>query len=95
VDLVCAARCARADRVVWRTGESLPQNSNELFTTSSALTGRKISSDITGLIGQYAHGNEPSHHIAYLFNWAEQPWRTAEIVSQIMTEFYLAAPAGI
>jgi predicted alpha-1,2-mannosidase len=68
---------------------------NELFTTSSALTGAEISSDITGLIGQYAHGNEPSHHIAYLFNWAEQPWRTAEIVSQIMTEFYLATPAGI
>jgi predicted alpha-1,2-mannosidase len=68
---------------------------NELFTTSSTLTGAEISSDITGLIGQYAHGNEPSHHIAYLFNWAEQPWRTAEIVSQIMTEFYQAAPAGL
>ncbi|MGN6644865.1 MAG: GH92 family glycosyl hydrolase [Verrucomicrobiota bacterium] len=68
---------------------------NELFTTSSALTGEQISGDITGLIGQYAHGNEPSHHIAYLFNWAEQPWRTAEIVSQIMTEFYQAAPAGL
>jgi predicted alpha-1,2-mannosidase len=68
---------------------------NELFTTSSALTGSEISSDITGLIGQYAHGNEPSHHIAYLFNWAEQPWRTAEIVHQIMTEFYLPTPAGL
>ena len=68
---------------------------NDLFTTSSALTGKEISGDITGLIGQYAHGNEPSHHIAYLFNWAEQPWRTAEIVSQIMTEFYQAAPAGL
>jgi predicted alpha-1,2-mannosidase len=68
---------------------------NELFTTSSALTGEEISSDITGLIGQYAHGNEPSHHIAYLFNWAQQPWRTAEIVSQITTEFYLAAPGGL
>ncbi|MDI1320182.1 MAG: glycoside hydrolase family 92 protein, partial [bacterium] len=68
---------------------------NELFTTSSALTGKEISGDITGLIGQYAHGNEPSHHIAYLFNWAEQPWRTAEIVHQIMTEFYLATPAGL
>jgi predicted alpha-1,2-mannosidase len=68
---------------------------NELFTTSSALTGKEISGDITGLIGQYAHGNEPSHHIAYLFNWAEQPWRTAEIVSQILTEFYLATPGGL
>lgn len=68
---------------------------NELFTTSSVLTGEEVSSDITGLIGQYAHGNEPSHHIAYLFNWAEQPWRTAELVTQIMTEFYKATPGGI
>ena len=68
---------------------------NQLFTTDSTLTGERISGDITGLIGQYAHGNEPSHHIAYLFNWAEQPWRTQEIVYQIMTEFYQAAPAGL
>ena len=67
---------------------------NELFTTSSTLTGEEISSDITGLIGQYAHGNEPSHHIAYLFNWAEQPWRTAEITTRIMTDFYQATPGG-
>jgi predicted alpha-1,2-mannosidase len=75
--------------------ETFAAKLNELFTTSSALTGKEISGDITGLIGQYAHGNEPSHHIAYLFNWAEQPWRTAEIVSQIMIEFYQAAPAGL
>lgn len=68
---------------------------NELFTTSSDLTGEDVSGDITGLIGQYAHGNEPSHHIAYLFNWADQPWRTAEVVHQILTEFYLATPAGL
>ena len=68
---------------------------NELFTTDSTLTGEQISGDITGLIGQYAHGNEPSHHIAYLFNWVEQPWRTQEILHQIMTEFYLAAPGGL
>jgi len=68
---------------------------NQLFTTDSTLTGERISGDITGLIGQYAHGNEPSHHIAYLFNWAKQPWRTQEIVHQIMTEFYQAAPAGL
>jgi predicted alpha-1,2-mannosidase len=68
---------------------------NQLFTTDSTLTGERISGDITGLIGQYAHGNEPSHHIAYLFNWVEQPWRTQEIVHQIMTEFYQAAPAGL
>ena len=68
---------------------------NELFTTDSALTGEEVSADITGLIGQYAHGNEPSHHIAYLFNWAEQPWRTVEITNRIMTDFYQATPGGI
>lgn len=68
---------------------------NELFTTDSVLTGEEVSADITGLIGQYAHGNEPSHHIAYLFNWAEQPWRTAEITTRIMTGFYLPNPGGI
>jgi predicted alpha-1,2-mannosidase len=75
--------------------ERFAEKLNELFTTSAVLTGKGISADITGLIGQYAHGNEPSHHVAYLFNWAEQPWRTAEIVTQIMTEFYLATPAGV
>lgn len=66
-----------------------------LFTTDSTLTGEKISSDITGLIGQYAHGNEPSHHIAYLFNWVEQPWRAQELLHRIMTDFYQATPAGL
>ncbi len=60
---------------------------NELFTTQRKLSGRD-QSDVTGLIGQYAHGNEPSHHMAYLFNYAGQPWRTQEIVHRICTEFY-------
>jgi predicted alpha-1,2-mannosidase len=68
---------------------------NELFTTDSKITGERISGDITGMIGQYAHGNEPSHHIAYLFNWVDQPWRAQELLHQIMTEFYQAAPAGL
>lgn len=75
--------------------EPFAKKLNELFTTDSTLTGEQISGDITGLIGQYAHGNEPSHHIAYLFNWVEQPWKTQEILHQIMTEFYLATPGGI
>lgn len=71
---------------------------NETFTTTSVQTGPltdQIDRNISGLIGQYAHGNEPSHHIAYLFNWAEQPWRTDELVYKIMTEFYPASPAGL
>ncbi|MBC7508270.1 MAG: glycoside hydrolase family 92 protein, partial [Ferruginibacter sp.] len=52
-------------------------------------------SDITGLIGQYAHGNEPSHHIAYLYNYTNAPWKTQEKVHQIMTQFYKNAPDGL
>lgn len=51
--------------------------------------------DLTGLIGQYAHGNEPSHHIAYLYALAGQQWKTAEKVSLIMEEFYNDDPDGV
>jgi len=68
---------------------------DSLFTTSSELLGENKSADITGLIGQYAHGNEPSHHIAYLFNYVDRPWRTQEIVSQIVDEFYTDQPDGL
>jgi len=67
---------------------------NELFTTQRKLSGRD-QSDVTGLVGQYAHGNEPSHHMAYLFNYAGQPWRTQEIVHKICTEFYPNNPDGL
>src|SRR5688500_4827728 len=67
---------------------------DELFTTESKLAGRE-QPDITGLIGQYAHGNEPSHHIAYLYNYAAEPWKTQFRVRQIMDEFYKPAPDGL
>lgn len=67
---------------------------NELFTTEKQLSGRD-QSDVTGLIGQYAHGNEPSHHMAYLFNYAGEPWRTQELVHKICTEFYPNDPDGL
>ncbi len=51
--------------------------------------------DLTGLIGQYAHGNEPSHHITYLYAFADQQWKTAEKVRYIMKEFYHDDPNGI
>ncbi len=66
-----------------------------LFTTSSIIEGEHASADITGLIGQYAHGNEPSHHVAYLYNYTDRPWRTAEIVDSILYNFYLPTPEGI
>ncbi len=51
--------------------------------------------DVTGLIGQYAHGNEPSHHILYLYPFVGQPWKTAEKVREVMTTLYSDQPAGL
>ncbi len=68
---------------------------DSLFTTTSEVLGEEQSADISGLIGQYAHGNEPSHHIAYLFNMVDQPWRTQEVVSEILDQFYSDQPDGL
>ena len=51
--------------------------------------------DMAGLIGQYVHGNEPSHHMAYLYDYAGQPWRTAERLKQIVDSQYRATPDGL
>ena len=67
----------------------------QLFTESSEITGDNVSADITGLIGQYAHGNEPSHHIAYMFNHAAQPWRTQFWARTIMDTQYNTTPNGL
>ena len=74
--------------------ENFAQKLDKLFTTNDKLTGRE-QPDITGLIGQYAHGNEPSHHIAYLYNYAGQPWKTQKYVRQILDEFYKPTPDGL
>lgn len=68
---------------------------DSLFTTSSEIMGENASGDITGLIGQYAHGNEPSHHMAYLYNWTNSTWKTQKYIDQILYDFYLPAPEGI
>ena len=70
------------------------QKLDELFTTKEGLTGRD-QSDITGLIGQYAHGNEPSHHMAYLFNFTSHPEKTQFYVNKIMNEQYHNLPDGL
>ena len=49
----------------------------------------------TGMIGQYAHGNEPSHHVIYLYNKARQPWKSQKYVSQVMNTLYFNTPAGL
>jgi predicted alpha-1,2-mannosidase len=66
---------------------------DELFSTDSQTTGRH-QADITGLIGQYAHGNEPSHHMAYLYNYIGKPWKTQKLVEQILDEMYSDRPDG-
>jgi predicted alpha-1,2-mannosidase len=65
-----------------------------LFTADSATTGR-TQADITGLIGQYAHGNEPSHHMAWLYHYAGRPDRSAERVTEILETLYDATPEGL
>lgn len=66
-----------------------------LFEQDTVILGDNASADISGLIGQYAHGNEPSHHIAYLYSWAGRPDRTADRVRQILASQYRAAPDGL
>lgn len=67
---------------------------DELFSASSQTTGR-TQADITGMVGQYAHGNEPSQHIAYLYNYVGKPWKTQEMVNKIATSLYSWTPEGI
>jgi predicted alpha-1,2-mannosidase len=74
--------------------ESFANQLDSLFTAHTETTGRN-QADITGLIGQYVHGNEPSHHIAYLYNECGQPWKTQQRVRQIMDEMYANRPDGL
>ena len=67
---------------------------DELFTAPSKTTGRE-QADISGLIGQYAHGNEPSHHIAYLYNATNNPAKTSYWVNEIINSQYSNAPDGL
>lgn len=70
------------------------QKLDSLFLSSSMLEGRR-QSDITGMIGQYAHGNEPSHHMAYLYTYAGASEKTQLRVSQILNELYSDRPDGL
>jgi predicted alpha-1,2-mannosidase len=67
---------------------------DSLFTQQGAM-GKEASADITGLIGQYAHGNEPGHHIPYLYMFAGQPWKTADKIRYILDSLYADRPDGI
>lgn len=72
----------------------LEQKLDALFKASSQMTGRD-QSDITGLIGQYAHGNEPSHHIIYLYNYTPHPYKAQNLANRVMKEMYSNHPDGL
>lgn len=67
---------------------------DSLFTVQGDL-GAEASPDISGLIGQYAHGNEPSHHIIYMYHYVGMPWKAAPLLRQVMREMYHDAPDGL
>jgi len=74
--------------------KALENHLDNLFTAKNETSGRD-QIDITGLIGQYAHGNEPSHHMAYLYNFVNKPSKTQEKIYQILTELYKNDPDGV
>ena len=74
--------------------KSFESKLDKLFSENIATTGRQ-QADITGLIGQYAHGNEPSHHMAYLYSFVGKPHKTQKIVNNILTEMYSNTPDGL
>lgn len=76
--------------------KSFEAHLDTLFTTSSELTGDpNAAADVTGMIGQYAHGNEPSHHIPYLYNYAGAPRKTQALVDHILRTLYHNDPNGL
>ncbi|MEO8590241.1 MAG: GH92 family glycosyl hydrolase [Flavobacteriales bacterium] len=81
-------------KALYSNTSGLADHLDRLFSASNTTTGRE-QADITGLIGQYAQGNEPSHHMAYLYNAVDRPDKTAELVHRIMTEFYHDTPDGL
>jgi hypothetical protein len=74
--------------------EKFEDKLDEMFNSESKTTGRE-QVDVTGLIGQYAHGNEPSHHMAYLYNYIGKPEKTTEKVHYILNNFYKNTPDGL
>ncbi|MDD7304311.1 MAG: GH92 family glycosyl hydrolase [Prevotellaceae bacterium] len=68
---------------------------DSLFVADSSLEGELVSADISGLIGQYAHGNEPSHHIIHFYNYVGQPWRTQELADEVLQTLYSNHPNGL
>ena len=68
---------------------------DSLFRQPESVVGMGKVLDVTGLIGQYAHGNEPSHHVAYFYQFSGRPGRTAEVVREVCDKFYRNTPDGL
>ena len=68
---------------------------DSLFIVSPIIEGEESSPDISGLIGQYAHGNEPSHHILYLYTMVGEPWKAADRIREVLGTLYTAEPDGL
>jgi predicted alpha-1,2-mannosidase len=75
--------------------EAFANKLDQLFNVKEGVKGEQASADISGLIGAYAHGNEPGHHTSYLFNYAGRAWRTQELNRQIQTEMYTDKVTGL
>jgi len=75
--------------------EKFADKLDQMFALSEGVRGEEASADITGLIGAYAHGNEPGHHTTFLFNYADRPWRTQELNRIIQTTMYKNSPDGL
>lgn len=76
------------------SNEKFVQKLDSLFVVEGSL-GEHASPDISGLIGQYAHGNEPSHHVIYMYPYVGQPWKTADKAREVMSVMYHDQPAGL
>jgi predicted alpha-1,2-mannosidase len=68
---------------------------DEMFDTKETIPNLAMIPDVTGVIGMYSHGNEPDHHVAYLYNYAGQPWKTQARVRQVANTLYTNTPDGI
>ncbi len=94
ISLACSTRCRRTYRTSWRREKAFADKLNTFFSLDSG-NDEDILLDLTGCIGQYAHGNEPSHHIAYLYAYVGQQWKTARLTRYILKNFYHDQPDGI
>ncbi|SEL68060.1 GH92 family glycosyl hydrolase [Parapedobacter koreensis] len=79
---------------LYGSNQGLSSKLDALFAAPSEMHGENISPDASGFIGQYAHGNEPSHHIAYMYSYIGESWKTQERVRQIVDSMYHDGPDG-